>query len=114
MDFRLDFQEHWKSLLKKVNKTVALLGKFQNILPRSTLVTICKCFIKTHLNYGDIIHDQAFNNSFHQKIESLQYNAALAVTGTVRGTPREKFIKKQVWNPFRKDFGIENYVSFLR
>ena len=104
MDFRLDFQEHWKSLLKKVNKTVALLGKFQNILPRSTLVSICKCFVKTHLNYGDIIYDQAFNNSFHQKIESLQYNAALAVTG----------IKNQVWNPFRKDFSIETYVSFLR
>ena len=35
LDFRLDFQEHWKSLLKKLNKTVALLRKFQNALPRS-------------------------------------------------------------------------------
>ena len=39
LDFRFDFQEHWKSLLKKVNKTVALLCKFQNILPRSALLT---------------------------------------------------------------------------
>ena len=48
--FRLDFQEHWKSLLKKVNKTVALLSKFQNILPRSALLTIYKCFARTHLD----------------------------------------------------------------
>ena len=94
LDFRLDFQEHWKSLLKKVNKTVALLRKFQNILPRSTLLTIYKCFVRTHLDYGDIIYDQAFNNSFHQKIESLQYNAALAITGAIRGTLRKKKLSR--------------------
>ena len=94
LDFRLDFQEHWKSLLKKVNKTVALLRKFQNILPRSALLTIYKCFVRTHLDYGDIIYDQAFNNSFHQKIESLQYNAALAITGAIRGTSREKIYQE--------------------
>ena len=93
LDFRLDFQEHWKSLLKKVNKTVALLCKFQNILLRSALLTIYKCFVRTHLDYDDIIYDQAFNNSFHPKIESLQYSTALAITGAIRGTLREKFIK---------------------
>ena len=90
LDFKSDFQEHWKSLLRKVNKTVALLSKFQNILPRSALLTTCKCFVRTHLDYGDIIYDQDFNSSFHQKIESLQYNTALAITGTIRGTSREK------------------------
>ena len=92
--FRLDFQEHWKSLLKKVNKTVALLRKFQNILPRSTLLTIYKCFVRTHLDYGDIIYDQAFNNSFHQKIESLQYNVALAIAGAIRKTWRKKIYQE--------------------
>ena len=94
LDFRLDFHEHWKSPVKKVNKTVALLRKFQNILPRSALLTIYKCFVRTHLDYGDIIYDEAFNNSFHQKIESLQYNAALAITGAIRGTPREKIYQE--------------------
>ena len=90
LDFRLDFQEHWKSLLKKVNKTVTLLRKFQNILPRSALLTMYKCFVRTHLDYGDIIYDQAFTNSFHQKIESLQYNVALTINGAIRGMTREK------------------------
>ena len=94
LNFRLDFQEHWKSLLKKVNKTVALLRKFQNILPRSALLTIYKCFVRTHLDYGDLIYDQAFNNSFHQKIEFLQYNAALVITGAIRGTSRKKIYQE--------------------
>ena len=50
-------------------------------------------FVKT-LDYGDIIHDQAFNNSFHQKIESLQYSMALAITGAIRGTSRGKIYQK--------------------
>ena len=93
-DFRLDFQEHWKSLVKKVNKTVAVLRKFQNIFPRSVLLTIYKCFVRTHLDCGDIIYDEDFNNSFHQKIESLQYNAALAITGAIRGTSRERIYQE--------------------
>ena len=64
LNFRLHFQEHWKSLLKKVNKTVALLRNFHNILPGSALLTIYKCFVRIHLDYGDIIYEQAF----HQKI----------------------------------------------
>ena len=94
LDFRLDFQEHWKSLVKKVNKTVALLRKFRKILPRSALLTIYECFVRTHLDYGDIIYDEAFNNSFHPKIESLQYNAALAIPGAIRGTSREKIYQE--------------------
>ena len=90
LNFRLDFQEHCKYLLKKVNETVALLRKFQNILPRSALLTIYKYFVRIRLDYGDIIYDQAFNNLFHQKIESLQNNAALAITGVISGTSREK------------------------
>ena len=94
LDFRLDFQEYWKSLVKKVNTTVALLRKFQNILPRSALLTISKCFVRSHLDYGDIIYDEAFNNSFHQKIESLQCNTASAITGAIRGTSREKIYQE--------------------
>ena len=33
---------------------------------------------RSHLDYGDIIYDKAFNESF-------QYNATLAVTGAIRG-----------------------------
>ena len=51
---------------------------------------VYKSFIRPHMDYGDIIYDQAYNASFHWKLESIQYNAALATAGAVRGTSKEK------------------------
>ena len=90
LDTKLDFQGHLKSIFNKVNKTIGLLRKFHNTLPRLPLLTIYKSFIRPHLDYGDIIYDQAYNVSFHQKLESIQYNSALAITGAIRGTSTEK------------------------
>ena len=33
---------------------------------------------------------QAHNNSFHKKLEAIQYNSALEITGTIRGISGEK------------------------
>ena len=57
----------------KVNKTLGLLRKLQNLLPRSALIIIYIAFVGTHLDYGDIRYDQAYNMSFHQKLESIKY-----------------------------------------
>ena len=51
----------------------------QNILSRPALLTIYKCFIRPHLDYGDIIYGQAYSLSFHNKLKFIQYNAALAL-----------------------------------
>ena len=90
LDTKLDFHGHLKSIFSKVNKTIGLLRKLHNTLPRLPLVTICKSFVKPHLDYGDVIYDQAYNVSFHQKLESIQYNSALSITGAIRGTSTEK------------------------
>ena len=42
LDFKLTFEEHLNNVLAKVNKTVGLLRKLQNLLPRTTLITIYK------------------------------------------------------------------------
>ena len=62
----------------------------QNTLPRQVLITIYKAFVRPHLDYGDILYDQAYNASFHQKLEKIQYNACIAITGAIRGTSKEK------------------------
>ena len=46
--------------------------------------------IKPHLDYGDIVYDRTGNSTFSEKIETIQYNACLAITGCFRGTSREK------------------------
>ena len=71
LDAKLNFQEHIKNLLTKINKAIGLLQKLQNILPRGSLLTIFKSFVKPHLDYGDVIYDQRYNNTFHQKMESI-------------------------------------------
>ena len=99
---KLNFQEHLNNLLSKVNKTIGLLRKLEAFLPRQSLVTVYKAFIRPHLDYGDIIYDQTYNDPFHQKMESIQYNAALAITGAIRGNSREKLYQELGLESLRK------------
>ena len=46
--------------------------------------------MRVHLDYGDIIYDEAYNETCHQKLESIQYNTCLALLGAIRGSSREK------------------------
>ena len=73
---------------------IGLLRKLSNVLPRQALVTIYKVFVRPDLDYGDVLYYQTFNNSFHAKMKSIQYNACLAITGAIRGTSREKSLPK--------------------
>ena len=114
LDFKLTFEEHLNNVLAKVNKAVGLLRKLRNILPRTTLVTIYKAFIRPHLDYGDVLYDQAFNNSFTEKLESFQYNACLALTGAIRVRQKKKPIKNWDLSPFEIDAGVESFAFFIR
>ena len=72
------------------NRTIGLLRKMQNTFSRQVLITIYKVFVIPHLDYGDILYGQAYNALFHQKLEKMQYNACMAITGTIRGILKEK------------------------
>ena len=87
---KLNFSEHLKTIFHKINKTIGLLHKLQTLFPRAPLTIIYKLLIRPHLDYGDKIYDQTSNMSFQQKGETIQYNAALATTGTIRGSSMEK------------------------
>ena len=54
LDVKLTFEEHLKNVFNKANKTIGLLRKLSNLLPRQALVTIYKTFIRPHLDYGDV------------------------------------------------------------
>ena len=90
LDLKLTFEERILNALKKINRTIGLLRKLQSVLPRITLVIIYKAFVRPNLDYGDILYDQTFNSSFLDRLESIQYNACLAITEAIRGTSREK------------------------
>ena len=46
------------------------------------------------IDYGDTIYEQPQNESFCEKLESLQYKAALAITDAIQGTSREKIYQE--------------------
>ena len=95
LEVKLTFDEHLKKVFNKANKTRGLLRKLYNLLPRRVLATIYKSCIRPRLDYGDVLYDQAFNNSFPTKMGSVQYNSYLAITGAIRGTSREKHTKNK-------------------
>ena len=64
----------------KVNKTLGLL----RMLTRSAVNTIYEAFVRPHLDYGDILYNQAYNMTLHRKLEFVQYNFCLTITGAIQ------------------------------
>ena len=99
------------------NKTIGFFRKLQKTVPRQSLLTIYKAFIRPHLDYGDAIFDQTYNASFYPKLESFQYNTALAITGAIFGTSKQKLyielglesLQKQCW--CRKLFCLSKIIT---
>ena len=60
LDSKLDFKEHIQNMFNKIRKTIGLLCKFHKILKRPSIITIYESFVSLHLDYGDIIYDQAY------------------------------------------------------
>ena len=50
--------------------------------------------VKPHLYYGDILYDQTYNSSLHEKLKLFQYYNCLALTGAIRGSSKEKIYQE--------------------
>ena len=94
LDEKLNFKQHIDNAISKVNKGISVIKKLRYSLPRKSLTTIYKAFLRPLLDYGDIIYDQPHNESFCEKLESVQYRAALAITGAIQGTSCDKIYKE--------------------
>ena len=78
----------------KASKVIGVIKKLFKSLPRNALLTIYKSFVRPHLDYGDIVYDRPNNESFISKLEQVQYNAALAITGAIKCTSHSKLYKE--------------------
>ena len=94
LDSKLDFNEHIDNKINKRNKVIGIMKRFSFILSRKSLLTINKSFVRTNLDYADIIYDKPFNESFKRKIEMVQYKAALVITGAIKGTSRDRLYQE--------------------
>ena len=55
--------------ITKFNKTIGLIRRLSVCLPRKALLTIYECFVRPHLDYGDILYDKPSNLIFESKTE---------------------------------------------
>ena len=94
VDTSLTFDEHIRAITSKVSKYISLLWKLNNRLPGSSLITICKSFVRPHLDYDDVIIDKAYNNSFQERLESLQYKALLAIAGAIKSFSTDRLYQE--------------------
>ena len=91
LDEKLNFSHHIKQKISKAFRGIGVIKKLQKNLPRQSLLTIIyKSFIRPHFDYRDVLYDQPHNETSSSKLESVQYNAALAITGTIHGTSQTK------------------------
>ena len=86
-------------MLNKVSKTIGWLRKLQNILQRSSLITIYKLFIRPYLYFGDVIYNQACNRVLSSETGVQRHNGN---NRRYRGTSREA------------EDSIVNFVAFIK
>ena len=107
LDSNLSFSAHIKLAISKSKKGIGLLKCLSRYLPRRTLNELYKLYVRPHLDYGDFIYHLPakvceFSGSvtlpgLMDKLESVQYSAARAITGTWKGTSRDKLYAELDW-----------------
>ena len=72
------------------------------------------CFIRYHLDYGDVVYDYPGNASFIQKIESVQYNASLAIAGCFLGTSWDKLYSELGFKSLADRWFYRRLIAFYK
>ena len=107
LDSKLTFLNHVNEKIKATTKAVGILRYLRKYLPLNTLDQIYKMIIRPHFDYGDVIyHIPPYINPYNRtitlkplmdRIEKVQYHAALAITGTWQGSSRNKLYEELGW-----------------
>ena len=107
LDSRLSFEKHLNEKIIKAKKNVGIIKHLSKFLPLKSLDQMYKTLVRPHLDYCDIIYHVPSHqsqaplgvtlNSLMEKVERIQYQAALAVSGTWRGSSRSKLYEELGW-----------------
>ena len=96
LDSGLSFKNHLDEKIKKAKTNIGIIKHLSKFLPLKTLDQMYKALVRSHFVYCDIIYhiSPSINpppqprsfNSIMEKVERVQYQAALAVTGAWQGS----------------------------
>ena len=71
LDEKLTFKKHLSETIIKACRGIDKIKKLRKVLPRKSLITIYKSFIRPILDYCDIIYDQPEKRFYCYKIEKI-------------------------------------------
>ena len=71
-----------------------MMKKLSPSVCRQSLLTIYKSFVRAILDYADIIYDKPHKGSYIEKIEQVQCNACVVITGAFKITERERLYQE--------------------
>ena len=91
---KLDLNIHLDEKINKCNKIIGIMKKRSTSVSRQSLLSIYKSIVGPILDYADIIYGKPHKGSFIEKIERVQYNACLVITGAFKGTSRERLYQE--------------------
>ena len=106
LDKKLNFSSHIGAQIKKSNKGIGAIKFMSKYAPRSFLEQVFKTNVRPHLEYCDIIFHQPPPDGhlattklsvLMDKIESVQIQAAYAVSGSWKGTSAKKVFGELGW-----------------
>ena len=62
-----------------------------------------KAFVRPHLDYGYVIFGEAYNEIFHRKVESIQYNACQSYRELLEYYQEKNVTMNSSWDPSNVD-----------
>ena len=120
----LNFVSHINEKTGTVRKGIGLIKHLRSYLPTSALEKIYKMHIRPHLDYCDFIfHTPAISNVPNSNVnlsyqmnafEILQYETALAITGSWRGTNRYKIYEELGWESLHERRTFRRLTQFYK
>ena len=123
-DPQLNFNVHIAEITATARQGVGLIKHLRPYLPVFSLDQIYKMRVRTHFDYCDyIFHIPALKNNYSHDInlnhlmnslESIQYQAALAITGTWKGTSRDKIYEQLGWESLHNRREFRRLTQFYK
>jgi len=107
LDSKLTFGSHINEKISKARKGLGIIKILSRYLSTKDLDLVFKMYVRPHLDFCDVIYHKpcivnAFDSSTNlnylmNTLERIQYHAALAITGTWKGTNLNKIYEELGW-----------------
>ena len=105
LESNLSFEKHIDDKIKIAKQKIGILKYMSRFLPLKTLDQMYKAVVRPHLENCDVIYhipsvQTQLGGELHflmKKLETVQYKAALAITGAWKGSSRTKLYEELGW-----------------